>query len=113
MNFYDRVMSLIKRDGITRNKMLLDLGLGKNSMVDWKIRENTPDGETLTKLAKYFNVTSDYLLGIENDLKDDSIEIIGIDWDFPIDQLTDEYMEKVKDYARMVYEDAKSKGKLK
>lgn len=61
--FYERVIHLIEQAGITKNKMLLDLNLNKSSMLNWEKRRNTPDGDILLKIARYFNVSVDYLLG--------------------------------------------------
>ena len=64
--FTDRVLALVKENGITKNKLLTELGLGKNSFVDWEERGNAPNGATVSKIATYFNVTTDYLLGLSN-----------------------------------------------
>ena len=61
--FYERVIHLIEQAGITKNKMLLDLNLNKSSMLNWEKRGNTPDGDILLKISRYFNVSVDYLLG--------------------------------------------------
>lgn len=61
--FYERVIHLIEKAGISKNKMLLDLNLNKSSMLNWEKRGNTPDGDILLKIARYFNVSVDYLLG--------------------------------------------------
>lgn len=63
MNTVDTILTLISEHGITKNKLLLDLGLGKNSFVNWTDRGTSPSGETLSKIADYFNVSVDYLLG--------------------------------------------------
>jgi transcriptional regulator with XRE-family HTH domain len=62
MDFIERVLFLLEQKGITKNKMLSDLKLGKNSFVNWKERGTIPSGETLTKIAEYFDVSVDYLL---------------------------------------------------
>jgi len=64
--FLQRLNNLILSKKITKNKMLTDLGLSKNSFVDWKQRGTIPNGETLKKIADYFGVSVDYLLGKEN-----------------------------------------------
>jgi len=64
LGFVDRILMLIKDRGITKNKMLMDLGLGKNSFVDWSKRGTSPSGETFIKIADYFEVSTDYLLGL-------------------------------------------------
>ena len=45
--------------------MLTDLKLGKNSFVNWENRGTIPGGNTLNKIAEYFEVSTDYLLGKE------------------------------------------------
>jgi len=65
MSFVENVLNLIDKNGITKNKMLKDLGLAKGSVVNWQERGTIPNGETLSKIAAYFNVTTDYLLGNE------------------------------------------------
>lgn len=63
MNFLDRLLFLISKNHITKNKLLTDLGLSKNSFVDWSNRGTVPSGDVLSKIADYFNVSVDYLLG--------------------------------------------------
>lgn len=63
--FLYNVTQLIKQAGISKNKLLTDLGLNKNSFVNWEKRDTVPSGDTLTKIAEYFNVSTDYLLGNE------------------------------------------------
>jgi transcriptional regulator with XRE-family HTH domain len=60
--FLDVLNKLINEKGITKNKMLTDLHLGKNSFINWSERGTIPNGETLTKIASYFGVTVDHLL---------------------------------------------------
>ncbi|MBR1752842.1 MAG: helix-turn-helix domain-containing protein [Ruminococcus sp.] len=62
-DFLKNVILLLEQNGITKNKMLVDLQLGKNSMVNWENRNTIPNGKTLNKIAEYFNVSTDYLLG--------------------------------------------------
>ena len=65
--FLDRTLYLIKKKGITKNKLLTDLGLSKNSFIKWGKRGSIPSSETLLKIAKYFDVSTDYLLGNTDD----------------------------------------------
>ena len=62
LNFVEKVLALIKERGITKNKLLADLKLGKNSFVDWSKNGKLPNGATIIKIADYFGVTTDYLL---------------------------------------------------
>lgn len=72
-SFLERVLSLIKTRGITKNKMLRDLNLGKNSFLNWEQRGTIPGGDTLQKIANYFSVSVDYLLGKSENAIDDSV----------------------------------------
>lgn len=65
MTFVEKLDDLISQKGTTRNKLLLELNLGKNSFVNWTNRGTLPNGDTIVALAEYFGVSSDYLLGIE------------------------------------------------
>ena len=61
--FLERVAALISSHGITRNKLLHDLDLDKNSFFNWEKRGTIPSGEVLAKIADYFGVSLDYLAG--------------------------------------------------
>ena len=65
--FLERVLNEISKMGVTRAKMLKDLGLNHNAFAKWSDPTCTPNGATLSKIASYFNVTVDYLLGRTND----------------------------------------------
>lgn len=67
MTFVDRVLQLIEEKNISKNKLLTDLELSKNSFVNWLDRGNTPSGDVIVKIAKYFNVSVDYLLGLSDE----------------------------------------------
>ena len=61
--FLERVIDLIQSQGITKNKLLVDLNLNKSSFFDWERRNTIPGGEIVAKIADYFGVSTDYLLG--------------------------------------------------
>lgn len=59
---YEQIKILCNEKKITAQKMTEDLGLSQNIMTKWK---NGTDikSNTLIKIADYFGVTTDYLLG--------------------------------------------------
>lgn len=63
MSFIETVSILLNEKGISINKMLCDLNLGKGTFATWKKRGTIPKGDILQKIADYFNVSVDYLLG--------------------------------------------------
>lgn len=60
--FYDTFKTLCKRKGISCNKAALEIGLSNATPTKWKKTGAMPDSSTLTKIASYFNVSTDYLL---------------------------------------------------
>ncbi len=61
--FLERVTELIKFHGITKNKLLLELGINTNAFNNWEKRNTIPSGDIIAKIADYFHVSADYLLG--------------------------------------------------
>lgn len=61
MNTFDRVKQLANSHGIPISRLEEDLGFGRNSLYSWKTK--APNGDRLKKVADYFNVSTDYLLG--------------------------------------------------
>lgn len=69
MRFYDKLMYLIDKRGISRNKMVTDLGLNKNSTQNWQKQGTKPRSETMALIAEYFGVTAE-------SLSDDDMELV-------------------------------------
>lgn len=61
--FIDKVEQLLKEKHIQKKVFLSDIGLAKNSFVNWRERKTIPNGATLQKIADYFGVSVDFLLG--------------------------------------------------
>ena len=61
MTTFERVKELCKQRGITIATLEEKVGFGKNSIYSWK--RNSPSSEKLQKVADYFDVSTDYLLG--------------------------------------------------
>jgi transcriptional regulator with XRE-family HTH domain len=80
-------MFLLDSKGITRHKMLTDLDINHNAFAKWKSPDCIPDAKNLIKLSPYFEVSTDYLLGI-NELPADSQELNNAKKQF-IDSVTD------------------------
>lgn len=63
LDIIDRIIALIEERGITASRMLLDLGLSRSAVTEWEKGKAKPSAESIIKIADYFNVSSDYLLG--------------------------------------------------
>ena len=64
MAFYTIFEQLCNERGITPTQVARDNGLTQQTVSHWKTRGSTPKAETVQKLADYFNVSVDYLLGV-------------------------------------------------
>ena len=51
--------------GFTQIDLAKQVGITQQSIAGWESNKINPDVPTLHRLAKYFNVTTDYLLGNE------------------------------------------------
>lgn len=61
--FFDIFYELCKAKGVSCKKAAEEIGLSNSITTKWKKTGATPSGETLDKVAAYFGVSTDYLLG--------------------------------------------------
>lgn len=61
MTTFERIKNLAYNQKISLQKVAIDIGLSENAIYGWKTRK--PKGEDLAKVADYFHVSVDYLLG--------------------------------------------------
>ena len=80
--FWERFYSLCLKRGKKPNPVGKEIGLSSGIISKWKAG-GIPNGETLMKLSKYFDVTIDYLLGIspQIEIKETDIEPILSDYE--------------------------------
>ena len=64
MTTFDRVKELADSQKISIAEIEEKLGFGRNSLYSWK--KKIPNGASLEKVADYFGVSVDYLLGRTN-----------------------------------------------
>lgn len=76
MVFSQRLKEILNQRGETWKEVSQHLNIGKNQQKYWEEKDSAPDGRTLVKLAEYFGVTSDYLLGIDT-LKEKAMVILN------------------------------------
>ena len=95
--FLERVLTEISKIGITRSKMLKDLNLNHNAFAKWNDPTCIPNGATLSKIASYFNVTVDYLLGRTADPSPRELNIPPILQNIPVAFHRGEFEELTQD----------------
>jgi transcriptional regulator with XRE-family HTH domain len=63
MKFSDKLRMLIEERNLTQKQVALDLNVAASTMGGYVQGSSEPDFDTLLKIAEYFNVSTDYLLG--------------------------------------------------
>ena len=61
-----RIRALIADSGATQNQIAKEIGVTRQSISQYCDGSTVPNADKLLKLAQYFNVSADYLLGITN-----------------------------------------------
>ena len=64
--FFDILSELCQQKGISPYKACTDMGLNRSAVAKWK-NGATPNGATIAKMADYFGVSTDFLLGGEKE----------------------------------------------
>lgn len=64
---YERIQGLCKNHGISIPKLEDELGFGGGTISKWKT--SSPGSDKLVKVAIYFRVSTDYLLGLNNGMQ--------------------------------------------
>ena len=64
--FCERLKELREEKQISINKLAKELNVDHSTIVRWEKGERVPTIDNLYLVAVYFNVSADYLIGLEN-----------------------------------------------
>lgn len=64
--FIKRLKELRKENGLTLVQLEKAIGISKSSISEWENGQSVPNALAIITLAKFFEVTSDYLLGLSD-----------------------------------------------
>ena len=64
--FSERLMELRKEKGLSQATVAKYLGVSLVFVCYWETNKSDPTASNIAKVARYFNVTSDYLLGLSD-----------------------------------------------
>ena len=67
--------SLLHERGVTAYKVAKATGISTASLTDWKKGRSSPKADKLQKIADYFGVSVDYLLGNKTKEKAPTVEV--------------------------------------
>ena len=105
--FFNRFKALCEEKQISVYRACTDIGLNRSAVAKWK-EGGKPNGTTAAKLADYFGVTTDYLLGQSEQRMPESPQVSDDDIKFALfggdGEITDAMYEEVKRFAAFVKE---------
>ncbi|MDE6605836.1 MAG: helix-turn-helix domain-containing protein [Clostridia bacterium] len=64
--FPQRLTELLKINNLSKRALARAIGVSVASISDWSTGKVQPTAENIYLVAKYFNESSDYLLGLED-----------------------------------------------
>ena len=108
--FQERLKSMRLEAKLTQKELAEKLKIGQNTYSYWEKGIRKPVGENLNKLANFFNVSTDYLLGNSN-IKDqkkfdeDLEKSLDTFKSFDGKPMYDEDREKIREFLRQRMED--------
>lgn len=104
--FYDKFEKLRKEKGVTILEITKSIGIDRTNVYKWRDEGSAPRHDTLVKIAAYFGVSVDYLLG---DDKNETETLKFALWGGDAEIVDEEMLEDVKDFARLLAEKKKRK----
>lgn len=63
LKYGDRIALLREKRGLTQEELSTKIGISRAALSHYETNRREPDYETINKIANFFNVTVDYLLG--------------------------------------------------
>ena len=106
-----KLKALRKAKGITQSELADILGVARTTYANYEQGTREPDNKTLNKLADYFEVSTDYLLGRDTPrwaTPDDIIDLEeilerNVHMAYGGEDLTEEDKQRVQDVLRAVF----------
>jgi transcriptional regulator with XRE-family HTH domain len=96
MSIGEIILELRKERAISQKQVAEDIGVSQSAIAKIEINRNEATASTIRKLADYFNVTTDYLLGIEDEFGTRAISSTPT-----IDAYSKEERQLVEEYRKL------------
>ncbi|HBC2593264.1 TPA: helix-turn-helix transcriptional regulator [Enterococcus faecalis] len=104
MNSYEIIKELAKQKKLSIRQLEMNLGYSNGYLAKWRV--NTPNSDELSRIADYFNVSVDYLLGRELKEAPKKVDLSEDDTVFSFDgkEISKETMRKAIAIAKALEE---------
>ena len=91
---YEIYQKLLDMNGVKSADVARATGISNMTFSDWKNGKSTPKMDKIEKIAKYFGVTTDYMMGKKSEV--------------PSLSMADEHLELIKLYSSLSEADQKA-----
>ena len=105
--FYDLYNELCQKKGVSCSRAAREIGLSNSTVTKWKNTGAKPSGDTLSKVAAYFGVSVNDLIGEQKDPAAQGDGVTDEDIKFALfggGPVTDAQYEEVKQFVRFIKE---------
>ena len=65
MEFKDRLKELRHVKGLSQMQLAIKTNISQSAIAKWELGKTEPTSSAIITLARFFNETTDYLLGVE------------------------------------------------
>ncbi len=66
MEFKNKLKELRKLKDLSQMQLAIKTGISQSAIAKWELGKTEPTASAIITLAKFFNETTDYLLGLED-----------------------------------------------
>ena len=66
MEFKDRLKELRESKGLSQMDLSKEIGFSQSAIAKWELGKTEPTASAIVAIAKFFNETTDYILGLDN-----------------------------------------------
>ena len=66
IKFAEKLKELRTEKELSQRDLAKETGLSQNAIAFWENKKRVPNANAVAALAKYFDVTTDYILGLED-----------------------------------------------
>lgn len=105
MSFSEKLKALRAEKKITQQQLAEYLGVGRPTIAGYETKGKQPDFDKVMEIAEYFNVSTDYLLGmspIRNPYNEEITKPDESSQYLDVSGLTEADIEKVKEYIELL-----------
>jgi transcriptional regulator with XRE-family HTH domain len=100
----NRIKELREKKGLQQKELSIDLGVSQPTISDWESGRKQPSSKSAAKIADYFSVSLDYLLGRETETAITPEDVKFALFGGGHGEITDAEYEDVLRYAEFVRE---------